>query len=410
MRRVNSTLRTPEIKRRRKKRNSRSRAKLSSKKKSPSRGRTMKKVLNPSRSETLKNIALEIPDKTYGSRLYPSSKKKKSNRSSRSRSSRKSSRRKRRLRSKGKRLKRGGSRRRKKKSRSRSKNEGKENGLTREEIESFIHEKLKDFSPDEKDFRVNQLVKITTNASLSEHDRDSLIDILSSPQKNNIEKINENEVKINGETFISKKMFEELKQNTLIEAERQRKKELEDLKKIKIENIDKIDKKSKDENSKSKVSSVSKRTLRSNKDTNRSKKSFKSKSSNSKSSLKKPKKKPKDKLLNIVYVNKNKENEDDYSEEEVGPTYEEFKTSRNRNSNSRKNLSRKRSNSRLSNRYQSSNKKNFNSGNKQKNFYEKYYVLTQYHAIVKKLKLPKVHFAFRPRTWPMSKKIKIYFF
>jgi hypothetical protein len=45
------------------------------------------------------------------------------------------------------------------------------------------------------------------------------------------------------------------------------------------------------------------------------------------------------------------------------------------------------------------------SNNNEQDFYSKYEVLTNYQPIIKDLKLPKVYFAFRPKTWSHGKKI-----
>lgn len=86
-------------------------------------------------------------------------------------------------------------------------------------------------------------------------------------------------------------MFEELRQNTLIEAER-KEKEIEELKKVKV---------------KSREASI---------ESKKSKKSQKSKSSKDDSSAKK-------RLLNIIYV----DGDEEYYVEDVGPTFEDFRKS-----------------------------------------------------------------------------------
>lgn len=390
MRTFNRELRTPDLHRRKKKRGVRNTSRTNSQedKENSNHKKTEKKILNPSRSQTLQNIVLQVPDKKYGNRLKPVSIKsssKKSRLKSRSNSSKKrrNIKRKSKSRSSRKRRKsRKSSPKRKRKirrARSTAGLDGAKNSVTEDDIRKMIHEKLRDFSPEERDLRVKHLIKITRNLSISEQDRESLVDLMSSPQnKEKVEKLNDNEIVINGQAFISKKMFEEWREREINKL----KKKIEEEKKIK--EVDELKEKQK-------------------KEEKGKEKEIQNPYSNRKNN---------ERLLNIIKLENTPERE---GEVDIGPSYEEFKRSSNKKSTKRRftptNTKLRPISSTKMLRSSSSNFKNYNSTGvrqfkTQEDFYSKYQVITKYSGIIKDLKLPKVHFAFRPKTWSFGKLIE----
>lgn len=392
---MKSKWKTPEI-RRRKKRTSNSRRIVGSSKSIPDNSKTTKKQIRPKNNRSLKNIVLRVPDSRYEHYLSPYSrgkKKKRSRSNSRSKSKSNSKRKKRRRKSSRKMGKKRKSRSKRKKKK--KKHPFQENSLSKQEIERFVEEKLQGFDNEEKDRRIKHLIEITNSVNFSDEEKQSFIDLIASPTK--VQKINKNEIVINGETFISKKAFDELKQNTIQEvADRKRKLEeqLEEVKRRKREMREQEELEQEEEERE----------------------------------IESPYLKEKDRRIRLIdayngEMPKKKEEErlqiyPDYYEEDIGATYEDFNQARN--TNRTQNTNRKRSKRRkmhssksghLPNKRknQTANEGNYNSMARNKNsglqinFYQKYHVLTDYIAIIKDLKLPKINFAFRPKTLSLSK-------